>query len=159
MFLENYAPERVVGVSVPSLLPNTPAHLAGSASTFGFFDLQHYSIEMANVFVSHRRTDAKEAKELATEIRARGHQVWLDDWEIGIGDSIVERIQDGLEGAHFSCPLLFPRRRIGLKTVVGFGNQRCHKFRERQMPSRHTPRWFRFVSRCILFLLPLLLFK
>ncbi|WP_295881002.1 toll/interleukin-1 receptor domain-containing protein [uncultured Thiohalocapsa sp.] len=32
------------------------------------------------------------------ELRNAGHQVWLDKWEIGVGDSIVERINSGLTG-------------------------------------------------------------
>ncbi|MFE5558792.1 toll/interleukin-1 receptor domain-containing protein [Streptomyces sp. NPDC056544] len=28
--------------------------------------------------------------------RPRGHQVWLDHWEVGIGDSIVRQMDDGL---------------------------------------------------------------
>jgi TIR domain len=56
---------------------------------------------VANIFISHRRNDAVLAERLAAEIRDRGHHVWLDDWEIGIGDSIVERMQQGLEGASY----------------------------------------------------------
>jgi hypothetical protein len=52
---------------------------------------------MPKVFISHRRSDAVLAQKLAVELRDRGNQVWLDDWEIGIGDSIVGRMQDGLE--------------------------------------------------------------
>jgi hypothetical protein len=56
---------------------------------------------MANVFVSHRGVDAGPAAKLARELQDAGHQVWLDDWEIGIGDSIVERMQQGLDGASY----------------------------------------------------------
>ena len=56
---------------------------------------------MANVFVSHRGDDTTEAEQLATEIRGAHHEVWLDEWEIDIGDSIVERINEGLEGAAY----------------------------------------------------------
>jgi hypothetical protein len=52
---------------------------------------------MASVFISHRRSDADEAEKLAQEIRAAGHNVWLDDWEINVGDSIVGRMQEGLQ--------------------------------------------------------------
>ena len=52
---------------------------------------------MASVFISHRRVDAAEAIKLAEEIKAAGHKVWLDDWEINIGDSIVGRMQEGLD--------------------------------------------------------------
>ncbi len=56
---------------------------------------------MPNVFVSHRGGDTQEAERLADEIRNAGHQVWLDVWEIDVGDSIVERINAGLEGATY----------------------------------------------------------
>jgi TIR domain len=56
---------------------------------------------MANVFVSHRGADATTAERLAHEIRSQGHQVWLDVWEIQTGDSIVEKIEGGLEGASY----------------------------------------------------------
>jgi len=56
---------------------------------------------MANVFISHRSDDAAVAERLAHEIRSHGHQVWLDVWEIQPGDSIVERIGIGLEGASY----------------------------------------------------------
>ena len=54
---------------------------------------------MANVFISHRGADTPEAERLAEEIRDVGHEVWLDVWRIDLGDSIVARINEGLEGA------------------------------------------------------------
>ena len=56
---------------------------------------------MANVFISHRKSDDLQAERLAHEIRNAGHQVWLDEWNIGLGDSIVERMNQGLEGAMY----------------------------------------------------------
>lgn len=56
---------------------------------------------MANVFISHRRDDTSEATSLAEDIRDAGHDVWLDEWRIDYGDSIVERINEGLEGAAY----------------------------------------------------------
>ena len=56
---------------------------------------------MANVFISHRGSDTQEATWLADEIQNAGHQVWLDVWEINVGDSIIERMNAGLEGATF----------------------------------------------------------
>lgn len=56
---------------------------------------------MANVFISHRRSDDQQAQRLADAIRAAGHQVWLDLWEINLGDSIVERMNQGLAGAAY----------------------------------------------------------
>jgi hypothetical protein len=51
---------------------------------------------MAAVFVSHRLADAHAAERLAVELRGRGHQVWLDTWAIGLGDSIVAKMDEGL---------------------------------------------------------------
>ncbi len=56
---------------------------------------------MANVFISHRRADAVLAEKLAKEIVDAGHKVWLDDWNIQLGDSIVGRMQEGLEGSTY----------------------------------------------------------
>ncbi len=53
---------------------------------------------MANVFVSHRGADAVLAEQLANEIRSAGHSVWLDTWEVSIGDQIIEKMNDGLAG-------------------------------------------------------------
>lgn len=56
---------------------------------------------MPNVFLSHRKADAALAERLAQTLAAAGHQVWFDEWEIHIGDSIVERIDAGLAGAAY----------------------------------------------------------
>jgi hypothetical protein len=56
---------------------------------------------MANVFISHRRSDSAAAEKLAERIKSSGHQVWFDEWEINIGDSIVGRMNEGLEGAAY----------------------------------------------------------
>lgn len=41
------------------------------------------------------------AERLAKELRERGHDVWIDSWKIKIGDSVIERINDGLAGTSF----------------------------------------------------------
>lgn len=56
---------------------------------------------MANLFISHRGADSARAELLADELRARGHQVWLDAWDIKVGDSIVAKINEGLTGASY----------------------------------------------------------
>ena len=56
---------------------------------------------MASVFISHRGADQDAAERLARELRNRGHVVWLDAWKINIGDSTIERINDGLSGSSY----------------------------------------------------------
>lgn len=58
-------------------------------------------VDMSNIFVSHRRGDAAEALRLAEDLRRAGHSVWLDEWEINIGDSIVKRMEEGLQGSAY----------------------------------------------------------
>jgi hypothetical protein len=56
---------------------------------------------MTAVFVSHRGADAAQALRLAEDLRRAGHQVWLDEWAIDIGDSLVKRMEEGLQGAAY----------------------------------------------------------
>ncbi|PYQ25424.1 MAG: toll/interleukin-1 receptor domain-containing protein [Acidobacteria bacterium] len=52
---------------------------------------------MPSVFISHRSTDADLAEKLAADLKRAGHLVWLDTWEVTVGDDLVERINEGLE--------------------------------------------------------------
>jgi hypothetical protein len=56
---------------------------------------------MARLFISHRIVDMKEAAQLAADLRALGHDVWLDHDEIRPGDSIVQKIDAGLADADY----------------------------------------------------------
>lgn len=56
---------------------------------------------MPNIFISHRGVDSNLAERLAHDISRAGHKVWLDVWEIGVGDQIIERMNEGLEGASY----------------------------------------------------------
>lgn len=49
------------------------------------------------VFCSHRSVDKPEVEALAARLRAAGIDAWLDKWEILAGDSIVNKINAGLE--------------------------------------------------------------
>jgi len=56
---------------------------------------------MATVFVSHRSADTLAVERLASALRQHGHDVWLDVWQINVGDSIVERMNDGLSRSSY----------------------------------------------------------
>ena len=62
---------------------------------------QDSSEHQPGAFISHRGEDADLAERLAEEIRQAGFQVWLDEWEINLGDSIAEKINSGLENARY----------------------------------------------------------
>ena len=56
---------------------------------------------MAEVFISHRSADLRVARRLAEDLRVLGHNVWLDDDEIRVGDSILDGMNAGLLKADF----------------------------------------------------------
>ena len=56
---------------------------------------------MANVFISYRKNDSKEAELLATAIQGAGHNVWFDEWNVTFGDSIIGRMNEGLLSANY----------------------------------------------------------
>lgn len=56
---------------------------------------------MATVFVSYRGADLSSAERLATSILGGGHGVWLAEWQLEVGDSIVAGISDGLANAEY----------------------------------------------------------
>jgi hypothetical protein len=58
------------------------------------------------VFISHSSKDHDFVLQLAKKMRNDGIEVWLDDWELEVGDSIVEKIQEGLEKSSFLIVIL-----------------------------------------------------
>lgn len=55
----------------------------------------------AKVFISHSSQDKPFVKGLAVDLAAKGHQPWVDEWEILAGESIPECIGSGIESADF----------------------------------------------------------
>jgi hypothetical protein len=49
------------------------------------------------VFLCHASEDKKAVELFAKKLSKQGGNVWFDKWEIKIGDSIVEKINDGLQ--------------------------------------------------------------
>lgn len=56
-----------------------------------------------SIFISYNHKDSEFAERLALELTSRDIKVWKDSWRIGVGDSLIEKVQDGLEGARFFC--------------------------------------------------------
>lgn len=51
------------------------------------------------IFISYSHKDKAFADRLATQLVRRNVNVWLDRWELSVGDSLVERIQEAVDGA------------------------------------------------------------
>jgi hypothetical protein len=48
------------------------------------------------IFISYNSNDRLFAENLATRLVADGHSIWIDKWELSIGDSLIEKIQAAL---------------------------------------------------------------
>ena len=56
---------------------------------------------MSDVFISHSSEDKIAVRRLADYLRNNGVTVWLDEWEIEVGDPIVEKVSSGLQEAKY----------------------------------------------------------
>ncbi len=58
------------------------------------------------VFLSYARPDRPLAEGLAAGLRRRGFRVWIDQDELRIGDSLVERISEALDQVDFVAMIM-----------------------------------------------------
>jgi hypothetical protein len=63
---------------------------------------------MANVFLSHSSKDKDFVRWLAHQLKELGNQVWLDEWEIRVGDCIVTEIEKGIRDCDYVVIVLSP---------------------------------------------------
>jgi hypothetical protein len=62
-----------------------------------------------DLFISHASEDNEAvARPLAAALKERGWTVWLDDFELTVGDSLSERIEQGLATSRFGVVVLSP---------------------------------------------------
>ncbi|MFM7159392.1 MAG: toll/interleukin-1 receptor domain-containing protein, partial [Planctomycetaceae bacterium] len=57
------------------------------------------------VFVSYSSLDKARVFDFATALRGRGIDVWLDDWELRAGDSVVPELSSALDKAEAAVVL------------------------------------------------------
>ena len=56
---------------------------------------------MPGVFLSHSSLDKRFVSRLASDLAVRGIPVWFDSWELEIGDSLYDRIFEGIDNGTF----------------------------------------------------------
>jgi len=61
---------------------------------------------LSNVFLSHSHADKPFARKLAARLESEGHGVWIDEAEINIGDSLIEKIRDGIDQVDYVAAIL-----------------------------------------------------
>jgi hypothetical protein len=64
--------------------------------------------QLMNIFVSHSSKDRIFVNTLALDLRSRGFDVWYDQWELGVGDSISTVIQKGIMESSWLLVVLSP---------------------------------------------------
>lgn len=57
-------------------------------------------------FISYAHEDRAAAHEIAFGLQKRGCDVWIDQGELGVGDSIVERLAAGIASVDFVIPVI-----------------------------------------------------
>lgn len=61
------------------------------------------------VFLSYAQEDKPVARRLAERLRAAGLRVWVDEWELAVGDSLLPQIEKALTSNDLLLVLLSPR--------------------------------------------------
>lgn len=58
-------------------------------------------MKKSSIFISYSSLDKDFVLKLVSDIKDEGHSVWLDDIEIQLGDSIIDRIRDGIDSMDY----------------------------------------------------------
>ena len=61
---------------------------------------------MSNIFISYSTANKNFALRLTSDLENFGHQVWLDERKINIGDSLIEKIREGIDTVDFVLAIL-----------------------------------------------------
>lgn len=63
---------------------------------------------MSSIFLSHNRADKSFVHDLASRLRIFNINPWVDEFEILPGDSLIEKIEEGLNHANYVGAILSP---------------------------------------------------
>lgn len=63
---------------------------------------------MPSVFLSYSSRDKQFAPRIAASLRAAGVRVWIDEGELKLGDSLIERIRDDIDQMDYLAVVLTP---------------------------------------------------
>ena len=61
---------------------------------------------MSSVFLSHNSKDKVWVRNLAQRLTSDGIVVWLDEAEINIGDSLIDKISSGIHDMEFAAAII-----------------------------------------------------
>ena len=96
----------LTGDRMPEFIPNP--HLSYPPGSWkGRGRRTGESVELS-IFLSYSHSDKAIAQEIARGLAARNVRVWIDEGELRVGDSIIERISEALDEVHFVVALVSP---------------------------------------------------
>lgn len=61
-----------------------------------------------DIFISYNHHDHDFVERLATDLKMSGLSVWWDEWEIKVGDSIIQKVSDGIQRSAHLMVVLSP---------------------------------------------------
>ena len=62
----------------------------------------------SGVFISHSHQDKEFVERLAHDLQFYGIRVWIDDAELGVGDSLIQKVADAIEACEYLVVVLSP---------------------------------------------------
>ena len=64
-------------------------------------------MKKTTVFISYSHADSEFVNDLADKLKASGVDVWIDRWKIKVGDSITQKINEGIGESDYLLIVLF----------------------------------------------------
>jgi len=61
---------------------------------------------MSSVFLSHSHADKAFVRRLAADLRRAGVRIWLDEAELQLGDSLIDKIREGIDQMEYVAAVL-----------------------------------------------------
>lgn len=69
------------------------------------------------IFISYSHQDKKWATLIADRVHGAGHEVWIDSWNVKIGDNLLNKIKEGLTSAD-ALIFIISRNSLASKAVM-----------------------------------------
>ena len=63
---------------------------------------------ITSVFLSHNHADKPFVRKLARDLEGHNVKCWLDEAEMKIGDSLIQKIRDGIDNVEYFAVILSP---------------------------------------------------
>lgn len=63
-------------------------------------------VNAPSIFLSHSHSDKCFATKIAADLREAGAEVWIDEAEIKLGDSLIDKISEAIDSVDYLAALL-----------------------------------------------------